>query len=472
MSALGILAGCVSAYIFLAATIRDYFPEVRTRAAKSVAFYCAVLIAYSFAILPGGITQINPMAASLAVISITFADAARREFTRSWTRFYGAYLLGAFSASLAIGIRPYFLYPLVFAAVWSALKVDRHLAGSGQPPPTTNRHLTAPQVLFWGICWIMCIGFFGLAANAIPYLVVGRLDVLIAGLEMLSQDLNPQGIGRILTRQYSTLLKRTPDLFVLAFVLWGIAIIRLPSSVPRTESWRANYRAVLDIGYLVILCPLLLEFAILTKHFWSHYIQMFVPFFCIGVGLLAASLLAKGAWHFSRVQTLPLVIASLVLVSVSAKKEIGQSLRAISEPYSHRHFHAKGLARFKSFLETRPDSERDFLAPSTMYFHWQLDEPRHGFPHAANTRHIALLGWWQNARVPELFDLPTDRDAYCSMLETRGPSLVVEPKKDRKRKSTSLSECFLEKSDSKYSRVKDDPLTRGLVIFERNDDRD
>jgi len=133
MSALGIFAGCVSAYIFLVATIRDCFPEVRTRAAKTIAFYCAVLIAYSFTLLPSGITHISPMAASLAVTSIVLADAARRQFSKSRTRFFAWFLAAAFCASLAIGIRPYFLHPLVFAGVWSALKVDRHIAETGQP---------------------------------------------------------------------------------------------------------------------------------------------------------------------------------------------------------------------------------------------------------------------------------------------------------------------------------------------------
>ncbi len=469
MSALGIFAGCVSAYIFVVATIRDYFPEVRTRAAKTIAFYCAVLIAYSFALLPGGITHINPMAASLAVTSIVFADAARRQFSKSRTRFFAWYLAAAFCASLAIGIRPYFLYPLILAGVWSALKIDRHVAETGQPPPNTNRHLTAPQVLFWGICWIVFIGFFGLAINALPYLVVGRMDVLLAGLEMLSQDLNPEGMKSILYRQYLTLSQRSPDLFVLAVVVWGISIIKWPLSLLGTESWRRNYRASLDTGYLVVLCPLLLEVAILQKHFWSHYMQMFVPFIWIGVGLLGANLVARGGFYFSRAQILLLVIAILILISFSAREKIDVSSWAIWKPYSHRHSQAGKLKTFKAFLETRPASERDFLHPSGMYFHWQLDEPRHGFPHAANTRHIASLGWWQNAKVPEHFDLPTNQDAYCSMLESRGPSLVVKPKKGKK---FNLKKCFLEKADSKYLRVKDNPLTKGLVIFERNNDRE
>lgn len=466
MSALCIFAGCVSTYLFLVALIRDYFPEVRTRAAKTIAFYCAVLIAYSFALLPSGITHINPMAASLAIMSIAFADAARRQFLSSRARCYGAFLLGAFCASVAIGIRPYFLYPLVFTGLWSALKVDWRSAVIGRPP-TSNRYRTSAKVLLWAIGWIMAVGFFGLVANALPYVVVGRLDVLLAGLEMLSQKLNPEGMNSILRRQfYHALWKRTGVLFVLGFVLWGVAIIRLPFSVPRTESGRANYRAALDIGYLVILCPLLLEIAILTKHFWSHYIQMFVPFIWIGAGLLIANLLGKSGLYFARVKQLPLVIVCVIVIIASSWGAMKKPLRVFRKPFSRQHSQAKELAQFQKFLATRPESNRDFLNPSGMYFHWQLGEPRHGFPHAANTRHIVSKGWWENVKVPEPFDLPTDREAYCSMLETKGPSLVVELKE------TDVTDCLLKNADSKYSLVKDIPSTSGLIIFERHGDRE
>ena len=467
MSALCIFAGCVSAYMLLVAIIRSSSPEVRVRAAKTIAFYCAVLIALSFALLPGGITHINPMAASLAIMSIAFADAARRQFANSRARCYGAFLLGAFCASVAIGIRPYFLFPLVFAGIWSALKVDWHSAENRRPPPSSNRYLIPAKALLWAICWIMGVGLFGLAVNALPYLVVGRLDVLLAGLEMLSQDLNPEGMNSIVRRQfYDALWKRPRVPFVLAFVLWGLAIIRLPLSVARTESRRANYRAALDIGYLVILCPLLLETTILTKHYWPHYNQMFVPFIWIGVGLLFANLLGTRGLYYARVKQPPLVIVCLIVIVVSSWAAMKHTLRVFGRPFSHQHSQSQTLAQLQRFLATRPESNRDFLNPSGMYLHWQLDEPRHGFPHAANTRHIVSKGWWQNVKVPEPFDLPTNRRAYCAMLEAKGPSLVVELKE------TDVTDCLLKNADSKYSLVKESPSTRGLIIFERHSDRE
>jgi hypothetical protein len=450
MSALAVFAGCVAAFILLVNAIRDYFPGVQTSVAKTVAFYSAALIACLFALLPGGLTHINPMAASLAIISIASVDVARREFPNSRRRFYGAYLLGAFSASVAIGIRPYFICPLVLAGVWAALKVEGRLAG--HVSLVGKRRLTIVQVLFWTICWIACTGFFGLATNAFPYFGAGRLDALLAGLDMLSQDLSPQIMASlVLETQYQWVLS-FPELIVFFFALWGVTIVLLPFSVSLSRIWHSKHTAALDITYLVILCPLLLEMSILTKHFWAHYLQLFVPFMGFGVGLLGANLVAMRPLHLSRRKMLWLVTASSIAIVVSARETIASSFWAISHSSSLRHSQSAQLATFERYLRTRPERERDFLNPSQMYFHWQLKEPRHGFPHAANTDHIVSKGWWHGVKVPERLDLPTDRDSYCKMLETKGPSLVVEVG------LTKVIDCFLQNPDSKYSRVYLEPI--------------
>ena len=389
MSALAIFAGCVATFILLVSAIRDYFPGVQTSVAKTVAFYSTALIACLFALLPGGLTHINPMAASLAIISIASVDVARREFPNSRRRFYGAYLLGAFSASVAIGIRPYFLFPLVLAGAWAALKVEGQLAG--QVSLIEKRRLTTVQVLFWTICWIACTGFFGLAANAFPYFVAGRLDVLLAGLDMLSQDLTPMSMTYILESQYQSVWN-SPELIVIFFALWGITIILLPLSVSLSQIWHSKHNAALDVAYLVIFCPLLLEMSILTKHFWEHYLQLFVPFMGFGVGLLGAHLVAMRPLHLSRGKMLWLVTASSIVIVASTREEIASFFWAVSHSSSLRHSQSAQLATFKRYLATRPELERDFLSPSLMYFHWQLKEPRHGFPHANNTANIVTAG--------------------------------------------------------------------------------
>ena len=107
-----------------------------------------------------------------------------------------------------------------------------------------------------------------------------------------------------------------------------------------------------------------------------------------------------------------------------------------------------------------------------MYFHWKLHEPRHGFPHAANSRHIAR-GWWANLVVPEPFELPTDMDSYCEMIESRGPSLIVEVRRQREKqpfpKAAFMEHRLSELLQSRYVRVENVPDLdkHGVIVFER-----
>ncbi len=459
MSFLSALCGCAAVYNFLVAAIRDYFPDLCPRTAKIVAFYSAAMTGCCFAILHGGVSHINPMAASLAMVSITSVDVARRELVGSRARCCCAFLVGALSASVAIGLRPYFLYALVAAGAWAALKADWRVV-AGEQSPCGPRW---PLVVTWLVVWTVCIGVFGLLANVVPYVVIGRLDVLRAGLVLASQLDVPQGIITILGLQARTIVQ-SPGLAVLIFASWGVAIGGLALSLWRGGEWHARWKAILDIGYVVIFCPLLLEAAILTRHFWPHYLQLLAPFAGVGIGLFGAELLARGTLRLSSAQTRQLVLASLIVVAVSARQEVASALLALAHSSSCRHPQAAQLAAFERYLTTRPPTRRDFLNPTGIFFHWQLNEPRHGFPHAANTKHIVRWGWWTKLKVPKPFDLPTDRDAYCAMLEARGPSVVVELGR------SELTDCLERNPQTAYSRVDrdSDPAAAGLLIFQRD----
>jgi hypothetical protein len=170
------------------------------------------------------------------------------------------------------------------------------------------------------------------------------------------------------------------------------------------------------------------------------------------------------------VQKLLFVLLCSIAISVFAKEEdIGKSLKEVyktvlsplSSPF--RHNQELQFSAFQRFLATRGETERDFLNPSGMYFHWQLGESRHGFPHAAHTMHIVSRGWFRNVEVPEPFHLPINRDAYCEMLEANGPSLVVELSQ------SDVTKCFSQNDDSNYRRVNagTDSTATDLWIFER-----
>ncbi|MFT5392810.1 MAG: hypothetical protein ACI8PT_003008, partial [Gammaproteobacteria bacterium] len=178
---------------------------------------------------------------------------------------------------------------------------------------------------------------------------------------------------------------------------------------------------------------------------------------------VGAYLVAQGFFKLSCMRKRALMLASLIVISVSAKDDVYNSIEAVLEASRYHHPQAKPLATFQRYLATRAEGERDFLNPSGMYFHWQLNEPRHGFPHAANTAHIVSHNWWRSAEIPEAFQLPKNRDTYCEMLETNGPTLVVELDQ------SDVTECFSHKADSTYVRVNPGTVSAAteLWIFER-----
>ena len=82
------------------------------------------------------------------------------------------------------------------------------------------------------------------------------------------------------------------------------------------------------------------------------------------------------------------------------------------------------LKEISNIVSNQPQHQRDFLVVDDMRPHFFLKEFRHGFPQAANSRHILIYGWWKNADMPNHFKHPINSKEYCKLLEERGPSLV------------------------------------------------
>jgi len=447
MSVLAVVAGGTALYRFLRAAFREQHPGLAESTAGALALSAAVLCACAFTLLPGGISHVNPFAASLAMLAIYALDLARRIRNGSRARCAAAFLLGALSASLAIGIRPYFLFPLLLAGSWAGFKAVAD---------TATRWRLRPM-LGWSLAWVAAVGLSGLAVNALPYLVTGRLEVLRAGLTMLTQDFNPQGAAEVLAAQGAALLQ-LPTAMKLVMATWGVAVLGLLPVLSRGLGRSASRSAAADIGYLVFAAPLLLETAVLSRHFWPHYLQFFPPFLWLAIGLAGASLAAGNPVHLGR---LSLLLACLLAISLPVDRGLSISLQALTRPGPARHPQTWQLEAFRRYLASRPADRRDFLNPSHMYLHWQLDEQRHGFPHAANTGHIVSRGWFRDLQIPALFDLPADRDAYCALLEAKGPSLVVEIG------ASAITGCF--DASSSHYRPAGTPETEalGLLIFAR-----
>lgn len=431
MSAFSVLAGSLAAFFFVRANLRDSVEKLPAKTIENIAIYAAIAMALGYPLLWGGISHINAMAASFAMIAIALVDKAQR-LLQSQSGYFSALLAAALFASLAIGIRPYFLYPLLLAGVWSGLKLKQQTASARQSPQV---------VTLWAMGWVAAIGIFGLIANAAPYLLTDNLDALFAGLAMLSQKLNPQTSSSILAAQADFLYLWTALLgsLVLYHFRWGL---------PR-KAW-------LDVIYLLAISPGLLELAILSRHYWAHYPQMFVPFICLGGAIISAHYFAR-IRPTSRVSIQPLLVLSS-LIGILLLTILNLPQKALGPSNHPQQSTAKA---FRQFLETRPVEKRDFLSPTSMYLHWQLNEPRHGFPHAANTGHIVDRGWWNEAQTPRHFQLPKTLQGYCTLLEDKGPSLIIETS------GSSLIACFENNPDSLYTPVnldKFNALSKVLIL--------
>ena len=491
MSAFIVLVGCVAAYPFLVTIFRETFLGLQVGTAKTVALYSVTLMACLYSQMPGGFTHINAMAASFALLSIVLLDLARRRYPVSKRGFACAFLLAGFCASMAIGIRPYFLFSLLSAGVWFALK--------SQPRKVTaeSNHLGVPVMVSWSAGWIACVGLWGCVVNVLPYLLVGKFDVFLSGCRLLAQPTIPSTTHQVVQElRWNTLTSPIP-IVQISSIVWTIALILVPYSVWRGKRGLWGRATVLDVGYLLVLAPLLTGGMIFQKHFRSHYVQMFVPFMGIGIGFLAALLSAsvspsKSARdHSARWGKGALVVVvTLILCGTfgnarAVRSWVGRAWQeagilrggdhnAIQQQRADANHNKmpSALAALESYLATRPEDQRDFMNPWNMYFHWQLREPRHGFPHAANSRHIAR-GWWANVVVPEPFELPTDMDSYCEMIESRGPSLIVEVRRQREKlslpKTDFMEHRLSEPLQSRYVRVKNVPDLdkHGVIVFER-----
>ena len=461
MSAVGIAIGCLAVYRLAYLCMRDHLPELDVRVASVMAFYGAATAACLFALMPGGFTHINAIAASFAIAAIALVDAARRACSGSRMLAAMMFLLAAFSASLAIGVRPYFLFPLLLAGVWTALKFDPQAAAPGGRTVPLFQRLFTRTALVWIVAWGTCVGIFGLLVNVVPYLLIGRLDALVAGLTMMAQDFIFRDMFSNIVFQCYVLLHES-GFVVFATMIWLLSVVCLPIlAYKRFKAGDVHEQAILDFGYLVIICPFILELTILLKHFWPHYFQMFAPFIGIGVALFGGYLVATGEMHLSRFQKRALVVATLVLILVSAKEQIADSLERIAKFPSDHHPQALQLADFKAFLAGQPEDKRDFLNPTHMHFHWQLAEPRRGFPHAAHTKRIMAGKWRNTVEIPEPLQLPTSPEAYCEMLEERGPTFIVELE------TTDVILCFLDNTNSSYTPVDTATYADNLVIYQR-----
>lgn len=418
MSSLFIVFGAYACYIIIY-DLGLIYSKIANEKIKCSAFIAAVLMVFMTLYLPVGIYHINPASSSMAIASIALLlkSLPKNSELKSFI-----FLSSAFCASLAIGIRPYYFLSLIVAIPLLIFIRSRILA----------HKINYLKISF---LWIFAVGIFGFIFNLLIYLILYDINHFFAGISLLAQELHPQSI--LVT--FKIMAKTFLDLnFILQFVFFlyfgSITQILLNYFYSKKEFYSSQLYFY-NFIVLLMVAPLLLLGMITSKHFFAHYLQMFVPFISIGVGFficinnfnLKKKILIKknlGSWS--------IVIAVIFTSSILL---ISRDYSNVNRNFDKNKNFIELISQIKKTVLLLPTDQNNFLFINDMYSHWILKEPRHGFPHAAHTEHIIRKKWWSEVEMPDHFNHPINDVEYCKLIEKQGPKIVIIRKLDNFKKN-------------------------------------
>ena len=473
------IASCVTAALALRRSLIVMVSQGSSLAdslARSVAGCGASYYLFLVSSLPGSLTHINPAATSFSLLSIYLllcASALRKLCNRTLVL-----ALSAVCASVAISIRPYMAPSIVMLGIWISsrtLSLTSISIMSVSMKVCSVNHVSAmfKRILLFTIFFTLLIFLSGVFLNVIPYLYHGDFDAFVDGIRHNSQILNPQSTFLLLmsqARDYKALgaMLFITSLFAIMFNLF-VLFNSLSFMIRGSLVSKAPLPAVayVDIIFLGSVSLVLLELTILSRHYWSHYMQLFSPYlaisFAFGIVYMYEGKVLRSRLKFAKRLTNSMLVIILVALSSSELSAALYHLRNIHRP----HHEASILLDIDTVVAHRTAAglPTSFLDASHMYAHWKRNESRHGFPHAANFKHFGM-GWFDglDRKSKGRLAFPYDHNDLCKGIHAKGPSLVFVRENSMSRK------CF-DFATSSYQRLSFPALaTPGLVVYERNSD--
>jgi hypothetical protein len=428
------------------------------------------LIATLPATVPESMSLINPIAASLGVLSIYFL--LRSSLVNTNVSSFQLSLMAAVLGASAISIRPYLAPAVVLLGIWIPLRT-----ASASISPNQGEYgiiaLSKPKSIWFisiakYLCvWIIMLLISGALLNAPPYMSADGLVHFVDGVRHNAQSLNPQSFNGVIGAQAVDIARLGGLVTVVtAFsVITPIAILakRLSRAVRGWASDCQVFTSDIDFIFIGLVPFALIEVAILSRHYWDHYQQFFAPYiafsFAFSIHRLVGRKLAyirpfDPVWFF-------IFVLALFIMAIS-KLEIGTALVSAAR-INRPHPQESVLADIKNvtLARKRLGKSAEFLDISHMYSHWMLGESRHGFPHAANIVHIGR-GWWEKLDRSKSIDFPYNRNQLCEKLQSNGPSIIFVSG------DSPVDQCLISKS-SVYKKL-DSPVvsTPGLKVFARD----
>ena len=396
------------------------FPVVlspmRRRDTRHVAVLSGALFLLLLTQAPGGLTHINASAASFAMASTILAY---RLSSHDWSnvRPHLAIVgLSVFSA-LAISIRPYFAVPIGLTLIFLLLKSVKS---------NPNKSFVIEKPVFVAF---LAPPLVTLALNILPYFLTSQLSAFDNGIRFLGRPSVPQSAWEGFLQTLPSVPSEWTLLSLSQFFMSGWLGFLLLSSIYLMTFWLFSRKSNLFITFVLPLGIMSLFLSIMSQHWWPHYSVLFAWYAAV---IVAYSLVRVWAVSSTRdlcntsrfrvqaivsVLLIPIILAvgAITAVFVNSKKLV------LDKGFEMR---SSQMAFFEEYLDSQFKIRPSFLAPNDMYLHFVLREPRHGFPHAANSRHVAS-GWWVSVPTSNTFIAPRSTSDYCHELSRANFDLLI-----------------------------------------------
>ena len=442
--------------------IPELFPKVDPNNVNFISNFCGSFYLFAISSLSGSLHMINHFAASCYLLSFTSTLSASYKLEKKSKIIL--FFISLIFASIAISFRPYYAPSLVLFGIWIPLRkyefinIDSKIKNV---KPKINKTKLIVHFCKKFLSWTIMLLIFIIILNATPYLP-NNLNFLIDGIRHNSTSLQSKNIFTIIISQFfylpfgfTTFTISASTFIFSSYSTFSYLKEYLKNNIVKNDIYK------FDIFFIGFLSPLLLELAILNKHFWDHYYQLFIPFIAFTLAFLLSFLVIKLPLiiDLKRINKYTINFILIFLIAISSL-EVKNSAKSFSN-YNKIHPMEIQVNDIRKYIDQREKNNlgKDFLHISNMYVHWKLDESRYGFPHAANIGHIIENKW---SNLKDFYDLTLPKNKYdiCKEINDSGISNIFTDKKSRE-----IETCFNNK-DSNYTNLDSDKFnSKELKVF-------
>lgn len=325
-------------------------------------------------------------------------------------RFHSLNVGGLISGVIAVSFRPYLFVPFMLMTISSVIR-DLYLSVFKASTNCSDgihinnyRYLTKVFLVNFA-----SFSVIALIINGVPYLLTNQLANFYDGIRHNLQKLNPSSYLDVLIHEKRIFSQLSVGLQI-QFVIY-VLLLSLFSLLVIFDKRQSNLKqeTLFYISIFMIVPIILLQISIISRHFWPHYLEMFIPFIVIGYMFIIKEIISV----FNAVFTYCIKHLYYLIILIGTIS----TCFGISQSVVDNHPSMQKLDLVKAVLTERVmnNSPRDFIYLSNMYVHWKLQESRHGFPHAANIDHINRQ-WWINVQKSNIIDFPYTKQQICSKL--------------------------------------------------------